>query len=56
MNNSNDSNIKEKVNDHRRSIQALFQDDYSDSYSDSSSNDIHESSSDISINSDYNEN
>ena len=36
-------------------LETLFQNDYTDSDSDSSSIDIHESDSNISINSDYNE-
>ena len=53
MNISNGSKSKRKFMT-TEALEALFQNDYSDSHSDSSSHNIHESDSEISINTDHN--
>ena len=56
MINSNGSNqSSSKFMTAEEALEAIFQNDYADSDSDSFSNIIHESDSDIYINSDYNE-
>ena len=52
LNNWNARTLKEKVDDWRKNIRSTTSQDYGDS--NSSSNDVHESASDISIYSDYN--